>query len=72
MPDMTDDNYALLLERLEKLETKQAELEAANKDLASMNRALIGRTTDSSDVVTVDKKELGARLLKGLKHAKLS
>lgn len=72
MPDITEENYALLLERIDKLETKTANLEAANKDLAAMNRALIGRTTDSSDVVVVDKKELGDRLLKGLKHAKLS
>ena len=68
MPDITPENYELLLNRLESLENKISGLEAANKDLAAMNQALIGRTQDTPTAPDVDKKALGDKLMKGLKH----
>lgn len=66
MPEMTEDNYKMLLERLDIMEKRQSELEKNNQDLVAMNRALL----TGSNKPAIDKeerlKELGKKLKEGL------
>lgn len=66
MPEMTEENYKLLLERLDIMEKRQSELEKNNQDLVAMNRALL----TGSNKPAIDKeerlKELGKKLKEGL------
>lgn len=70
MPEMSDENYKLLLERLDK---QDALIEAQNKklqDIAAMNSALLShdepRQVQSSEE---RRKELEKKLKGGLFHA---
>ena len=77
MPEMSEENYKLLMERLDSIEAdykaKIAALEKKNNDLAAMNLALVGRTKESASA-TDDKKALKEALNKkldgGLKYAR--
>ena len=69
MPEMTEENYNALMERLDKMQTDMDALKKANADLAAMNRTLIGRTSGTPTEEQVDMKALGEKLMKGLKHA---
>ena len=67
---MDDETYKALLERLDKQDAKIAELEKTNTDLRSFNRALLGRTVDTSkpNDKEADLAKLEEQLNKGLSH----
>ena len=71
MPEMSEENYKAIMERLDKQDKL---IEAQNKklsDLAAMNKVLM-QTTDeggSSTPTAVRHKELEEKLKGGLKHA---
>ena len=77
MPEMTEENYRLLMERLDKMQadydTKINDLIKKNADLAAMNMALVGRTKESpaadEDKAKV-KEALNKKLDGGLKYAR--
>ena len=66
MPEMTEENYKMLLERLDIMEKRQGELEKNNQDLVAMNRALL--TGSNKPVIDKEErlKELGKKLKEGL------
>lgn len=70
MPEMSEENYIALMERLDR---QDALIEAQNKklaDLAAMNNALLRTTDDGSQVQNPSARhaELEHRLKGGLKH----
>lgn len=72
MPEMSEENYKMLLERLDAQDKKIEVLEKQNADIVAMNKSLIGRTSETPAEKKVDRDELRGKLLRGLKHAKLS
>lgn len=68
---MSNDNYKLILERLDSQDKKIEALEKENKDIASMNRALMFTKESSSPAVSKDEehKMLEKKLKEALKYA---
>lgn len=71
MPEMSEENYMALMDRLDK---QDALIEAQNKklaDLAAMNSALLRTTDNGGQVVnpSARRQELAEKLKGGLKHA---
>ena len=70
---MDEETYKALLERLDAQDAKIADLEKRNDDLRSMNRALLGRTTQPLvDNSASERAKLEELLDKGLKHGTAS
>ena len=71
MPEMSEENYKALLERLEQQDKTIEGLVKKFEDMAKMNKVLMQTSTDSSRVQpSVDrKKELAEKLKGGIKHA---
>ena len=65
MPEIGEDNYNMLLEKLKETEAKMEALEKKVGDVVSMNRSLL----NSSSAPVIDKDKRKAELGKRLKEA---
>lgn len=71
MPEMSEENYNALMERLKQQDEKIATLEKKFHDVSAMNSVLLRTTGDGSQVQTKPErmKELEKKLKGGLNHA---